>query len=81
MVESGSVPKNDRIRATTGKKLESVRVRRNFPDEYLKMVESGSVRKMRESVQLSGKGRIRASIAKLSERVPKNGRIGVSIGK
>ena len=46
------VPKNGRIRVSTGKcenpgeyreKVESVRVPRNFPDEYRKMVESGSV--------------------------------------
>ena len=43
IVESGSVPENDRIRAITGKrsnpcdyreKVESVRVPRNFPDDY-----------------------------------------------
>ena len=48
------VPKNGRIRVSTGKllnpgeyreKVESVRVPRNFSDEYRKMVESRSVPK------------------------------------
>ena len=36
---------------------------------------------MVESGQVLGKGRIRAITEKLSERVPKNGRIRVSTGK
>ena len=36
---------------------------------------------MVESGRVQGKGRIRASIEKLSGRVPKNGRIGVSTRK
>ena len=40
--------------------------------EYRKIVESGRV---------LGKGRIRASIEKLSRRLEKNGRINVSIEK
>ena len=36
---------------------------------------------MIESGRVSGKGRIRASVEKLSERVPKNGIIWVNTGK
>ena len=53
-------------------KVESVRVPENCPDEYQKMVESGRVQ---------GKGRIRASIEKLSPQVPEKGRTCVSTEK
>ena len=68
---SERVPKNGRIRISTGKwkdsgeyrdKVESVRVSKNCPNEYRKMVESGSI------PENDG---IRASTEKLSERVPK----------
>ena len=52
--------------------VDSVRVSKNYPDEYRKRVELvGGLRN----------GRIRASTEKLSERVSENGRISVSTGK
>ena len=53
-------------------KVESMRVPKNYLDEYRKMVESGRV---------PGKSRIRASTEKLSERVSEKGRISVSTEK
>ena len=56
MVESGDY----------SEEVESVRVLRNFPDEYLKMVESVSVPKNCRIRVSTGKGRIRTSTEKLS---------------
>ena len=62
---SERVPKNDRIRVSTGKKMnlgeyqekvEFVRVPKNCPNEYGKRIESGSVPK---------NNRIRASTGKM----------------
>ena len=75
---SRRVPEKGRICVSTEKwwnpgeyreKLESIRVSKNFPGEYQKMVKSNRV---------PGKGRIPASIEKLSRGVPKKGRIYVS---
>ena len=49
-----------------------MRVPKNCPGEYQKIVESERV---------SGKGRKRATTEKLSGQVPKNGRISVSTRK
>ena len=61
--------------------VQSVRVPKNCPDEYRKIVESVDYRKKVESGRLPGKGRIRTSTQKLSGRVLKNGTISVSTGK
>ena len=69
------VPKNDRIRVSTGKKENRCEYRKidltstgegSNQCEYQEIVESGRV---------PGKGRIRASIEKLSRQLQKNGRI------
>ena len=49
-----------------------MRLSKNYPDEYQKMVEYKRV---------PGKGRIHVSTEKLSGWVPENGRIGVSTEK
>ena len=78
---SGWVPEKGKINVNTGKwqnpgeyreKVESMPLSKKCPDEFQKMVESGRVQ---------GKGRIRATIEKLSGRVSENGRISVSNGK
>ena len=58
-----------------------MRVSKNFPDEYLKMVESVSILKNGRIRETLGKGRIGASTEKLSRRAPKKGRISVGAGK
>ena len=77
----GRVPEKGRISVSTGKlqnsveyseQVESVRVARNFRDEYLKRIELVSVPE---------KGRIRASTEKHSGRAPEKGRINVSTRK
>ena len=81
MVESGRVPKNGRISVSTeklynpgeyGEKVEYVRVPKNCLGESRKRVESVIVPK---------KGRIRASIENLSQRIPEKAWISVSIEK
>ena len=52
--------------------MESQRVSKNFPGEYRKGSNLCEYRKTVESGRVSGKGRIRASIEKLSRRVMKN---------
>ena len=89
-VECVCVPKNGRFRGTSGKRYYPCEYRKTIPAstgngsnvcEYRKRVESGRV---------PGKGRIRASIEKLSRRVServesvtvsKNGRIRASTEK
>ena len=87
---SRGVPEKRRISVSTEKwenpgaylqKVDSVRVSKNFPDEYRKRLELVSTEKMVESGRVPGKGRFHASIEKLSRRVPKEGRISVSTEK
>ena len=61
--------------------VESVRVPKNCPNDYRKMAELRSVPENDRIRAIPGKGRIRASTEKLSEQVPKNGRISISTGK
>ena len=70
---SKRVPKNYRIRVSTGKwkdsgenwdKVESVRAQKNCPNEYRKMVELGSVLENGRIRASTEKGRIRFSTGK-----------------
>ena len=87
---SRRVPEKGRISVSTEKwenpgeylqKVDSVRVSKNCPSDYRKMVEQVWYRKMVESGRVPGKGRVRASIEKLSRRVQQKGRISVSTDK
>ena len=62
-------------------KVESVRVPKNCPDEYLKTLDQCGYWKMEESGRVPGKGRIRASTKKLFGQEPKNARINVNTEK
>ena len=87
---SWRVPEKGRIGVNTEKwknpdeypkKIEIVRVSKKCPDEYRKRVELVWIPKnvrIRASTQ---KGRIRASIENLSQRILEKGRISVSIEK
>ena len=81
MVESVWVPENYVIRASTGKKWNMCEYRKTVLTSNEKWYNRCEYRKVIESGGVSGKSGIRASIGKLSWRVPKNGRIGVSTGK
>ena len=59
-------------------KVESVPLLKNFPDEFRKRVDECEYRKMVESGRVPRKGRIRATIEKLSGRASEKGRINVS---
>ena len=62
-------------------KVESVPLLKNFPDEFRKRVDECEYRKMVESGRVPGKGRIHATLEKLSGRVSRKGRIIVNTGK
>ena len=84
---SERVSENGRISVSTGKwwnlgeyrkKVESVPLLKNCPDEFRKRVNQCENRKMVESGRVPRKGRIRATIEKHSGRVSEEGRISVS---
>ena len=75
-VESVRIWKN--ISGEYREKVESVRVSKNCWGSTEKGSNQWEYRKMIESGRVPGKVRIRASIEKLSQRVPKKGRIIVS---
>ena len=81
---SRRVPKKGRIYVGTEKwwnpseyreKVESLRVSKKYPRNTGKGSNICEYRKMVEFGRVPGKGRIRASIKKLSRGVPKKGRI------
>ena len=85
-----SVPGNGRISVNTEKwyhpshyreKVESVRVTKNCLGEYRKRSNLCEYRKMAYFGSVPGKGRIRASVKKLSRGVREKGRIFVSTEK
>ena len=79
---SGPVRKNGRMSVSTEallnpgenrQTMESVRVPKNCPDQYEKMVDQSEDRNNFESRRVPAKDGIRASIVKLSGPVRKNG--------
>ena len=61
--------------------VESVRIPKNCPGEYRKMVESVLVPEKSQTNVSTKNGWIRANTEKLSGRLPENGKISVSTEK